>query len=228
MASYVIGCDEAGRGCVIGPLAMTAFAVEPSKEQRLPLAGARDSKEMTAQKREAALEKIREIGDYKTRLISAKEITLGMERKISLNEIEAIALAGLLDEFVKEVIARGDKVDAIYMDSPDPQPEKYERRVRKNSKHLQGVKIISENKAENKHPCIAAASVVAKTTRDAELQKIKDEFGEDFGSGYTHDAVTIDFVKRHLKDERLAPYLRTKWKTVKNMQTVQVDLKKYI
>ena len=228
MANYVIGCDEAGRGCVIGPLAMTAFAVETSKEQQLHLAGARDSKEMTVQKREAALEKIREIGDYKTRLISAGEITLGMERKISLNEIEAIAIAGLLDGFVKEIAARGDKIDAIYLDSPDPQPEKYEKRVRKNSMHLQGVKIISENKAENKHPSVAAASVVAKTTRDAELEKIKELFGEDFGTGYTHDAVTIDFVKRHLKDGRFKPFLRTKWKTVKNMQTVQVDLKKYL
>jgi ribonuclease HII len=226
--NFVIGCDEAGRGCVIGALAMTAFAVEKRKEQHLRIAGARDSKEMTPKKREEVLEKLKLIGDYKTRLISAVEITAAMEQKVSLNEIEAIALSKLLDDFVTSIEKRGDAVETIYLDSPDPNPEKYEQRIRKNSRKLKSISIVSSNKAENKYPSVAAASVVAKTTRDAELEKIKEVFGEDFGTGYTHDAVTIDFVKRHLKDEKLAPYLRTKWKTIKNLQTVQVDLNKFI
>jgi ribonuclease HII len=121
----------------------------------------------------------------------------------------------------------GTTISAIYVDSPDPVPKKYEQRIRKYAKNLGKIKIVSDNHSENKYPCVAAASIMAKTERDFELEKIKKIFDEDIGCGYTHDKVTIDFVRRHLHDEKLTPYLRTQWKTVKNMQTVQIDLNKF-
>ena len=48
---FVIGCDEAGRGCLLGALVMTAFSVEAKRERELKEAGARDSKEMTPESR---------------------------------------------------------------------------------------------------------------------------------------------------------------------------------
>ena len=225
---YVIGADEAGRGCVLGSLVMTAFAVEEKKEHALKLAGARDSKELTPQKRESIRKELETLGEHRTTHITAGQINDAMGSKVSLNELEARRLAILLADFAKEIEARGDKVKTIYVDSPDPIPIKYEKRIRAVAPSLAKIKIVSDNKSENKYPCVAAASIVAKTTRDFELEKIKKIFGEDFGTGYTHDKVTIDFVKRHLHDAKLEPFLRIHWKTVKNMQTVQVDLKKFI
>ena len=225
---FVIGCDEAGRGCLLGALVMTAFSVEAKRERELKEAGARDSKEMTPESREAVRKKIEKIGEHRTVTIPATLINSAMERKISLNELEAREISVVLSAVVAEIEGRGDRVAAIYLDSPDPIPEKYAKRVRKAVPPLEKIKIISDNKSENKHPYVAAASVIAKTTRDDELRKIKEEFGEDFGTGYTHDAKTIDFARRHLRDPRLAPYLRTRWKTVRNLQSVQIDLNEFL
>ena len=43
----------------------------------------------------------------------------------------------------------------------------------------------------------SAASIIAKTTRDAEIEKIKKKIGIDFGSGYTSDPVTCKFLKEN-------------------------------
>jgi len=225
---YVIGCDEAGRGCVLGALVMAAFAVPKDREYELKLAGARDSKELTSAKRRDLREKLSSMGKFKTRHISASEINEAMSRRKSLNELEAEVLAELLDSFVPELQRLGAQVSTIYADSPDPVPKTYERRLRKHVKNLSYVRLVCDNKSENKYPCVAASSIMAKTERDAELEKIQKLFGEDFGSGYTHDKATVDFVRRHLKDEKLAPYLRIKWKTVKDMETVQIDLNKFL
>jgi ribonuclease HII len=225
---YVIGCDEAGRGCVIGALVMAAFAVPRDSEHKLRLAGARDSKELTAEKRKALQKTLSSMGKFRTRHISAVEINEAMRRRKSLNELEAQALAELLDSFVPELEGIGAQVSAIYVDSPDPVPQTYERRIRRHAKNLSKVRIVSDNKSEGKYPCVAASSIFAKTERDAELEKIKEFLGEDFGNGYTHDKTTVDFVRRRRRDEKLAPFLRVRWKTVKNMETVQVDLNKFI
>ena len=224
---YVIGCDEAGRGCVLGALVMAAFAVPKERELELKAAGAKDSKELTPQTREELAKTLGAMGTYMTRHIPAPEINAAMLKKKSLNELEAEIIAELLDAFVPALQKHGSTVSAIYVDSPDPVPKKYEHRIRKHAKNLGKTKIVSDNKSENKYPCVAAASIMAKTERDYELEKIKKTFGEDFGSGYTHDKATVDFVRRHLKSEKLAPYLRTQWKTVKNMRTVQIDLNKF-
>ncbi len=225
---YVIGCDEAGRGCVLGALVMAAFAVPKERELELKAAGARDSKELTPQKREELAKTLGAIGKYVTRHVSASEINAAMLKKKSLNELEAEIIAELLDAFVLGLQKKGSTINTIYVDSPDPVPRKYEQRIRKHAKNLAKIKIVSDNHSENKYPCVAAASIMAKTERDFELEKIHKIFkNEEIGCGYTHDKATIAFVRRHLHDEKLAPYLRTQWKTVKNMQIVQIDLNKF-
>ncbi len=78
------------------------------------------------------------------------------------------------------------------------------------------LKLQCENKAEDAHPIVGAASIIAKVTRDREIEKIKEEVGEDFGSGYTSDPRTINFLSKNLKNPKFSPYIRTKWKTVSN------------
>lgn len=225
---YVIGCDEAGRGCVLGALVMAAFAVPKEREPELKAAGAKDSKELSPQKREELAKSLASMGKYMTRHISAAEINVAMLKKKSLNELEAEIIAELLDAFVLSLQKNKISVSTIYVDSPDPVPKKYEQRIRKHAKNLAKIRVVSDNHSENKYPCVAAASIMAKTERDFELEKIHKIFkGEDVGCGYTHDKVTIAFVRKHLHDALLAPYLRTQWKTVKNMQTVQIDLNKF-
>jgi ribonuclease HII len=138
--------------------------------------------------------------------ISAKEITELMD-KYSLNEIEAIFISKL----VKDTDAQ-----TLFVDSPDNVPANFAKRIRK---YLKGkkLKIVSENKADVNHPIVAAASVIAKVQRDAQIEKIKKEMGENFGSGYTSDPNTIEFLKKRLNDKELQPYLRHKWATLKRL-----------
>ena len=49
----VAGVDEAGRGCVVGPLVVAGVAVKAENLQLLAELGVKDSKLLTAKKREA-------------------------------------------------------------------------------------------------------------------------------------------------------------------------------
>src|SRR5674476_1645996 len=49
----IAGVDEAGRGCVIGPLVVAGVAVKTENLQFLTELGVKDSKLLTAKKREA-------------------------------------------------------------------------------------------------------------------------------------------------------------------------------
>ncbi len=50
------GCDEAGRGCLAGPVVAAAVILDPQK----PIAALNDSKQLSAKKREQLREEIQE------------------------------------------------------------------------------------------------------------------------------------------------------------------------
>lgn len=213
----VVGVDESGRGPVIGPLIICAYSASENNLAELRNDGVKDSKLLTAAQRERLAAKLRK-GIFVERIITASEITAIMERRESLNEFEARIAAELLAELEKKT-----HFHTVYIDSPDPQPANFARRIRKYY-HNQAVQIISENKADVNHAVVAAASIVAKTTRDAEIEKIKKIVGEDFNSGYSHDAITVAFLQRRHNDPVLQPFLRHRWATMKNLKTKQKEL----
>jgi len=55
------GADEAGRGCVLGPLVICLATVEQEREEELRKIGVKDSKLLTPKRREHLYGKIREI-----------------------------------------------------------------------------------------------------------------------------------------------------------------------
>jgi ribonuclease HII len=92
-------------------------------------------------------------------------------------------------------------------------PSKFARRIEKYLKTR--VKIVSANKADDTYVIVGAASIIAKVTRDREIEKIKKAVGFDFNSGYTSDPKTQHYVGRRKEYPALEPYLRTKWSTLK-------------
>ncbi len=56
--NVIAGCDEAGRGCIIGPLVVAGVSVTPEEEEKLKRIGVKDSKELPHHKREELAEKI--------------------------------------------------------------------------------------------------------------------------------------------------------------------------
>ena len=201
----IIGVDEAGRGCIIGPMVICAAAINPLDEYKMKEMGVKDSKKLSPAQREKLYPKVAHMCKYACAKVTAAELNVLMD-KYSLNEIEAMKIAGLIDSLALPGAT-------VYVDSPDNVPAKFAKRIEKymRTKH----KIVSANKADDLYLTVSAASIIAKVTRDREIEKIKKEVGVDFNSGYTSDPVTQMYIKKRHEYPALLPYLRTKWSTLR-------------
>ncbi|MDP3742079.1 MAG: ribonuclease HII [Candidatus Micrarchaeota archaeon] len=216
MKQIVVGIDESGRGPVIGPLVICAYACSEDNLQELKDNGVKDSKLISPAGRNKLYEKLKN-GIYVVRKLTAVEITSAMDKKISLNELEAQICGELLNELEGKT-----SFYRAYIDSPDPIASKYSQRIKK---YYRGkAELISENKADVTYPVVSAASIVAKVERDSEIENIKKIVGEDFGSGYPADPMTKNFMQRRHADAAVQEYIRHRWKTVTNLKTKQKAL----
>ncbi len=220
--TWVAGIDEAGRGPVLGSMIVCAFAAKKEDETLLKKMGVKDSKMLTAARRKELFPEILKIGKAAVIEDTAKQLNEEMKR-LSLNDIEALKMAAALVDLEAQV-----KLDTIYIDSPDPVLSTFERRIRRYYKGP--AKIVCAHKADQKYPVVSAASVVAKVTRDAGIDKLKKQFGEDIGTGYSHDERTISFLKRHWgnKSHPVHEHIRTHWATAKNLSITQFKLDGYL
>jgi ribonuclease HII len=215
-ASLVAGADEAGRGPVIGPLVICLAICAKETEPDLRKMGVKDSKLLRPERREELAPEVRKLCEVHVAKITAKELNSLMQKGVSLNAIEAMKLA----ELIREVDPRKlEKIETIHIDSPDPIASKFSHRIKSylpSSVKIEG-KLHSSHKADVIYPVCSAASVIAKTVRDAEIEKIKKEVGCDFGTGYSHDAATIACMEKYIETPTLSKYLRSEWSTTKNM-----------
>ena len=231
----IAGGDEAGRGAVLGPLVVSLVSINEGKAKKLSEIGVRDSKMLSRKKREFLFDDIYSLAeDVRTYAITPEEINNAMRSNISLNELEAIHFARLIDESE----ANPKK---IYLDSPDVIPEKFGIRVsliskkplkvngvRRKGKNSSGsaatavAKIIAEHKADVKYPVVSAASIIAKVTRDRAIEELEESLGFDLGSGYPSDKTTIDMIRRNLDNERLLKHVRSEWKTLKLIRQLKI------
>ena len=77
------------------------------------------------------------------------------------------------------------------------------------------------HKADAKISVVAAASILAKETRELEIKKLKNKIG-DFGSGYPSDKRTIKFLKAFYADKHKWPTgSRKSWKTLSRIKPVK-------
>jgi len=54
--------------------------------------------------------------------------------------------------------------------------------------------------------------------RDRAVARLRDELGEELGSGYPSDPRTVRFVRSFLSDGRAAPaWVRTSWATMQRV-----------
>jgi ribonuclease HII len=63
---------------------------------------------------------------------------------------------------------------------------------------------------------VAAASIIAKTTRDGIVESLHNDYG-DFGSGYPSDPKTKAYILEMLAKESLPCIVRKSWKTIGNL-----------
>ena len=66
-------------------------------------------------------------------------------------------------------------------------------------------------------------TIIAKVTRDREIERITDHLGIDIGSGYPSDAQTIDAIKDNLANEKFAKFIRQRWKTMQIIRQARMN-----
>jgi len=205
----IAGIDEAGRGPCFGPMTMSIVVLEKKQELELKALGVKDSKDIPAPKRDSLFSEVQEAAvEHYTIVVRAVEIN-DLMVKDNLNEIEAMKVAEAINKLTTDVAI-------IYIDSPDTTKGKYEGRIRKYlDADKQKIEIVSENKADSKYVVVGAASILAKVTRDREIEKLKEKHGE-IGSGYPADPKTKKFLADYVKETNLLPpFSRIFWSTCK-------------
>lgn len=142
----IAGVDEAGRGCLAGPVVAGAVILP----KKYPKAFLQDSKILSEKKREKSYEWIIKNCDASFGEASAKEIdALGIKKATSLAMQRAVKKLKKQPNFLKV-----DGRDGFTFN------------------------IESEDfvKGDARFACIAAASIVAKVTRDKKMKKYDKEF----------------------------------------------------
>ena len=205
------GLDEAGKGCVIGPLVIAGACFEEKDLDKLKKMGVKDSKLLSVAQRERFFDKIIKLAkSHKIVIVDNKEIDSRSTVGLNLNELEALKIANIIEELMPE---------KAIVDSPHPIAEKFEGIVLNFIKpeNVGKFKLVAEHKADFKYIECAAASILAKVTRDREIEKIKEKVGIDFGSGYSSDERTIEALEKHYEG-KLSEFIRKSWATYKTMK----------
>ena len=190
MSKIKCGVEDAGRGPVIGPMVMASCTIKEEDEIKLKVLGVKDSKLLTPQKREELYKAIlKTVTDYSIKVVTPLQIDNALkDSKMNLNWLEAKVSADMINDL---------KPDVSVLDCPSTNIKAYNDYV-KNLVNYE-TEIISEHKADVNHPIVSAASILAKVTRDKEIQKIKDKLEINFGSGYPSDPLTVDFLEKNYK-----------------------------
>ena len=203
--ALISGIDEAGRGPVIGPMVLAGVVLEEKEIERLENIGVKDSKLLSLQQRERMFEQIKEIvKDYKIKIVSPEQIDSALNSKaLNLNKLEGFTAAKIIDELSPNI---------AYLDCPSNNISAFTEFM--NNAVTVDVKIIAEHKADLNYPIVSAASILAKVTRDREIEKLKQKYNIDFGSGYPSDPKTVKFLKENYDKYNFFRKSWASWKRV--------------
>ncbi len=216
--ALICGIEEAGRGPVIGPLVMCGVLIDEADSDKLRALGAKDSKMLSPRQRELLYDKIASFAKaFEIIIIPPEEIDTALRTPgDNLNLLEIRGAAKLINKLRPEI---------AFVDCPSTNIHQFTEDLRY---HLldKSTKIVAEHKADENYPVVSAASIIAKVTRDAEIEKLKKEYKVEFGSGYPADPRTIAFIKDNYDKY---PFFRTTWDTWKKASTAkqQRDLKDF-
>lgn len=156
--SRIAGVDEVGRGCLAGPVVAAAVILDPNR----PIKGLRDSKKLSAKKRDELAEEIKE------KALAWSVAAMGPEVIDKINILQATLEA--MKSAVEKLPVEPDFVQV-------------------DGNKLPKWKWLSEAvvKGDDKVEWISAASIIAKTTRDGymcKIAKLYPQYGFEHHVGY--------------------------------------------
>jgi ribonuclease HII len=183
------GADEAGRGPILGPMAIAIVGVTPGVTRTLKRLGVEDSKsfghgaQAVKRRRELAERIVEVVPEFRVRLVDPPEIDRHVYQG-QLNALERKVVASMLAD------AGAERTATIICDGA-----RLFERLRERYPRLRAV-----NNGEAAHVSVAAASILAKDARDAAFAEIAaryaPEFGDIRGGGYLN-AATRRFLEAY-------------------------------
>ncbi len=209
MSDLVMGIDEAGRGCVVGPLFLAGFLIPEDDHliDKLNDLGVKDSKLLTSNHRDKLAKEIKKIAyGHKVLKISPKLLDT-----FSINDLEIKFSAELINKF---------SPTRVYLDVPASGRgiSRYCSSI--SSLCSSSTRLIGANKMDSTNVLVAAASILAKTEREKYVKILKKTYG-DFGSGYPGDPQTIKWLMAWQKTNKNWPKIvRQKWSTLEKISEV--------
>lgn len=209
----VVGVDEAGRGCAIGPLVVAGVLFDEERLPDLCSLGVRDSKLLSSKRREALDMEIKNLAagwSYFDLQPKAIDRVVSQSPKLrKLNYLEAMAMARVIRDLGP---------DKAYVDPADVVIGRFVGQI---SRVLPSKpEVFSEIHADANIPVVSAASILAKVRRDRLVAGLRTEYG-DFGSGYCSDKRTVAFLESWfgVKDT-CPPFIRGSWSTVRRIRGI--------
>ena len=206
-ARFISGTDEAGRGCIIGPLVVATVMLDRRAAKHLKSLGARDSKRLSPKKRNDLAPVIKRLSrSFEVTLVPPSLIDSYVMRRQkfnTLNKLEAEVFASHLAEL---------KPRRAYMDSPYANAKMFAKMVRSELPKRMRIRLMAETKADENRIEVSCASILAKVTRDDAIADLRQVFG-NFGSGYPSDVRTRNFLRSIPKETEMARHLRWSWRT---------------
>ncbi|MTT32294.1 ribonuclease HII [Terrilactibacillus sp. BCM23-1] len=152
---YISGIDEAGRGPLAGPVVAAAVILKPNSQ----LYGINDSKQLSKSKRDYFFQWIKEEAvSIGVGIVTAKEID-----QINIYQAAKKAMSQAVDNL--DLVPEHLLIDAMTLSTPIPQ--------------------TSLIKGDARSISIAAASVIAKVTRDKMMEEMDEVYP---GYGFSHHA----------------------------------------
>ncbi|RDB44823.1 ribonuclease HII [Halomonas sp. DQ26W] len=138
--TLLAGVDEVGRGPLIGAVVAAAVILDPAR----PIAGLADSKQLTAERRERLDGEIRE----KALAFAVAEASVAEIDELNIYHATHLAMRRAIDALplaAEYLLVDGNRLPGH---------------------HVPGQAVV---KGDARHPAIAAASILAKVSRDAQM-----------------------------------------------------------
>lgn len=175
----IAGIDEAGRGAVLGPMVYACVSTDEEGLEQLYRSGIKDSKSMTKTKRNKLYQYMKSLDNIFIHISQANPYEITQAMRMDGQSLNTVA-----QKCATQSVDAHPQIDELYVDIMGSSKD-----YRECLKDVCGdnTQITIEKKADASYTIVAAASIVAKCSRDEQVPHV-------CGSGYPSDKRTKDWM----------------------------------
>ncbi len=193
----VIGIDEVGRGAFAGPVgiggAVLKNITDKDREYVMGL-GINDSKKLSAKKRLALYEVLKQVCDYSVEFVDVPTIN-----KIGIGKATFLGMKRVAEKIASSQVPRNDRLFTLV-----------------DAFEIPGLKIPQKGivRGDSLSVSIAAASILAKVERDRLMEELGLKFGnygfvdnKGYGTKFHRDALRVHGSTPHHRTDFISSYI---------------------